>query len=156
MKKFGFITLLVVAVLGIGVVGAENITLGGGDCYGTYVVDVGAWQGIWTFSKDGTFQGTNSAEQVFDFSHQQGAWTHSMDRNIRATWIDFTYDKRGNPTAFGRDDAELTFENGCQYLKGTTDVRIYGLTEDPLDPTGGSPVRDLQGVEITGQKLNPK
>jgi hypothetical protein len=127
---------------------------GGGACYGTYFVDLGQSVGIWTLSKDGTVQITDSAEVFLGFSHEQGAWQHTGDREARATFIDLTFDPNGSlPAGYARADAELTYADGCDSLTGALDLRVYGSTGDPLDPNGGLLIGD--DIPFNGRRVNP-
>ena len=60
----------------------ENV---GGCTPGTYLaVEGSGTRSIWTFSSDGTFQATSSAERLFTFSHIQRAWQRDGGRGARA------------------------------------------------------------------------
>jgi hypothetical protein len=127
---------------------------GGGPCYGTYLVDLGQSVGIWTLSRDGTVQVTDSAEEFIGFSHEQGAWTHTDGQNAKATFIDMTFDTNGAlPAGYARADAELAFGDGCDDLTGTLDLRAYGSAGDPLDPTDGFQIGE--DIPFTGRRVNP-
>lgn len=155
-RRFWFYALVFAAILlliglsGVSMVSAE----GGGPCYGTYLVDLDQSVGIWTLSKDGSVLVTDSAEQFIGFSHEQGAWTHTVERQARATFIDLTFDPNGPlPAGYARIDANLAFADGCDSLDGTLDIRVYGESGDPLDPTGGFQIAD--DIPFTGRRINP-
>ena len=142
-------TIAVIGLVGISAAGAQD---GGGACHGTYFVDVESAQSkaLWSFNKDGTFQGTDSAESAVPFSHQQGAWQHTIARKVKATWLDFNF----GTTNMARVDAEIEFDDRCLTFAGEFSLRTYdyGLNEDPLDPTDGMP--GFSG-SFTGERLNP-
>jgi hypothetical protein len=137
-RKYWFLAAAVFLIAGlfaVSMVGAD----GGGACYGTYLVDTGQTEGLWTLAKDGTVQVTDSAEVIFGFSHEQGAWKHTLDREAKATFLDFTFDPNSpSPVGYARVDADFVYSNDCNSLSGTLDLWIYGPSEDPLDrSTGG-------------------
>jgi len=155
-KRFWFYALLSAAILlgmalfGVNMVGAD----GGGPCSGTYLVDLDQSIGIWTLTKDGTILVTDSAEQFIGFSHEQGAWINTGERQARATFIDLTFDPNGAlPVGYARADATLAFAVGCDSLTGTLDLRVYSSIGDPLDPTGGFLIGD--DIPFTGRRVNP-
>jgi hypothetical protein len=155
-KRFWFYALLSAAIVlgmalfGVNMAGAD----GGGPCYGTYLVDQGESVGIWTLTKDGTMSVTDSAEVFIGFSHEQGAWINTGDRQARATFINLTFNPNGSlPAGYARIDATLAFEEGCDSLSGTLDLRVYGSSGDPLDPNGGFQIGN--DVPFTGRRVNP-
>lgn len=99
---------------------------------------------------DGTIQVTDSQELEIDLTHAQGAWQRAGAREVKAMWLAFLMDAG---LSYGRVDADITFENGCDTLKGTFDVRTYTIDQDPLDPTGGTPLVD--NISFTGRRINP-
>ena len=147
--------LVVIGLVSVSFAGAR----GAASCDGTYLVVIGQGESqteaLWTFSKDGTFQGTDSAQIAFNFSHQQGVWTHTGANKAKATWLDFNFatSPEPKPDSYARVDAELAFDHGCDTLSGTLDLRFYALGQDPLDPKGGSYIN--QDVPFTGRRLNP-
>ena len=140
--------IAVMGLVGVSVVGAQD---GGGACHGTYYVNIneGGNYALWTFNQDGTFQGTDSAEKDFDFSHQQGAWQHTTAREVKATWLDFGV----NVPGVTRVDAELEFSDGCQTFGGDFEGASYNLSQDPLDPNA-IPGFTFSGL-FDGQRVNP-
>lgn len=157
-RKFWFYAVLVVimslivGLFGVSVVGAKGN--GGRACYGTYLVDLGQSEGIWTLSKDGTVQVTDSAEVVFGFSHQQGSWKHTVAKEAKATWLDFAFDPDAvAPAGYSRIDADFVFGKGCDTFAGTLDRWSYGPGEDPLDRTTGG--NGPFAATFTGRRVNP-
>lgn len=155
-KRFWFYALLFAAILlvmalfGVNMVGAD----GGGPCYGTYLVDLDQSVGIWTLTKDGTMSVTDSAELFIGFSHEQGAWINTGDRQARVTFIDLTFDPNGSlPAGYARTDAEIAFGEGCDSLTGTLDLWVFSSAGDPLDPTTGFQIGD--DIPFTGRRVNP-
>ena len=158
-RAFVYIVIATVLLLFMGIVttniaGAKKVY----SCTGTYLVDIGEGEtrteGIWTISQDGTFQGTDSAEQVFGFSQQQGAWVSNGSYQAKATWLDFSFDPNlPTPGGYVRVDAEFIFGSDCESMTGTLDVWFYLDTEDPLDrTTGGTSSSD---ISFTGRRVNP-
>ena len=88
-------------VFGINEAGAKSNGKGRGACYDTYLVDnpAGESEGIWTLSQDGTVQVTDSVQELFCFSHQQGVWRHKTGREAKATFINFTFNPNGSEPA---------------------------------------------------------
>jgi hypothetical protein len=113
----------------------ENV---GGCTPGTYLaVEGSGTRSIWTFSSDGTFQATSSAERLFTFSHIQGAWQREGGRGARAVGLDFGFASQqagaGVPPQWTtRIDAALEFSRDCQQVTGTFDLRFYDVPDDPL------------------------
>jgi hypothetical protein len=104
-------------------------------CAGTYLVvgDSGTWA-MWTLSADGTAQVTNSSEDAYSFSHEQGAWRQLPSGVVNATVLDFTVEGAASPTQVARVDASMTFSNACHELAGDLELRNYAVpSEDPLD-----------------------
>lgn len=110
--------------------------------------------GIWTLTKDGTVSVTDSAEVFIGYSHAQGAWRNTGERQAKATFIDLTFDPNGPlPAGYARVDADIAFADGCDSLTGTIDLSVYGSTGHPLDPAGGFQVG--QDIPFTGRRVNP-
>ena len=144
------ILLIIVGLAGANLAAAQ----GAAACDGTYLVEVGQSEALWSFSKDGIFQATDSAEIFLGFSHQQGAWRHAGANQAKATWLDFSFNPTAStPAGYARIDADLFFDNGCDTLTGTLGLRLYGPSDDPLDPAAGFPVGD--DILFTGRRINP-
>jgi hypothetical protein len=127
---------------------------GASSCFGTYLVDVTQSEGIWTLSQDGTVQVTDSNEQLFSFSHQQGSWESTGSKTAKMTFLDFTFDPDTSAhNGYARSDAELAFEKDCGSFSGALDLRIYGLSGDPLVPTGELLL--IEDIGFTGRRVNP-
>ena len=130
------VLLLIVGFATAKIAGAKKVS----SCVGTYLVELveSESEAIWTISQDGTFQGTDSAEQAVGFSHQQGAWESAGSKRAKATWLDFLFDP--DPYSYARVDAKLAFGSDCESMTGTLDGWVYEPSEDPLDrTTGGTP-----------------
>jgi hypothetical protein len=143
-----------VATILLVIVGLTSVNLaearGAASCDGTYLVEYSEIKNLWTFSMDGTIQVTDSQELDINLSHAQGAWQRAGAREVKAMWLAFL---NFSGPGYGRVDADITFENGCDTIKGTFDARTYTIDQDPLDPTGGTPV--VENISFTGQRLNP-
>ena len=125
---------------------------GAASCDGTFLVDFTYGKNLWTFSMDGTMQVTDSQELEIDLSHAQGAWQRVGAREVNAVWLAFLMTSVPEPE-YGRVDADITFENGCEALYGTMDVRTYLFENDPLDPIGGTLVEE--NIPFSGRRINP-
>ena len=145
-----------VLILIVGLTTANNAgAKGAASCFGTYLIEFDNNQsvGIWSLSNVGTAHATDSAEQVFGFSHLQGSWKSKGD-TANVTLLNITINPSATtPLGYGRVDAELTFGENCESTTGTYDVRLYGPLEDPLDRTIGTLVTD--GAELEGRRINP-
>jgi hypothetical protein len=122
-------------------------------CAGTYlyVGDAGDYQ-LWTFSADGTAQLTNSTEDVFAFTHEQGAWRQLPSGVVHLTTLDFPVDNAVTPATISRVDASVTFAAGCATFSGSLELRTYSIpSQDPLDPADGSHVlfEDFSARQVT-------
>lgn len=148
------IFIAAVATILLIIAGLTSVNLaearGAASCDGTYLVEYPGIKNLWTFSMDGTIQVTDSQELEIDLTHAQGAWQRAGAREVKAMWLAFLMDAG---LSYGRVDADITFENGCDTLKGTFDVRTYTIDQDPLDPTGGTPLVD--NISFTGRRINP-
>jgi hypothetical protein len=116
---------------------------------------------FWTFSADGTFQGTTSSEHIFEFSHKQGAWTATADFVANMVNLDFEF----ADDTVARNDAVVTFSPDCTELTAEFGFRSYDARlgsplgspppwtppEDPLDPGQGTP--SSQGLTASGRLL---
>lgn len=143
------ILLLIVGFTSVNIAGAKVKT-----CDGTYLVDLGQSEALWTLSKDGVFHGTDSAELFLGFSHAQGAWRQTGVKTVKATWLDFNFDPYTEvPEGYGRIEADLIFGSDCDTFSGTLDLRLYGSLEDPLDPTEG--FLALDDLSFSGRRINP-
>jgi hypothetical protein len=153
-KKIIFVA---VATILLAMVGLASVNLaqarGAASCDGTYLIEYPGTNNLWTFSKDGTVQVTDTQELDINLSHAQGVWQLSGASGIKATWLAFLGNPDTTEIPYGRVDAEITFENGCDTLQGTFDARQYKFEEDPLDPTGGELIAD--NISFTGRRINP-
>ncbi len=125
---------------------------------GTYLVVEGSGtQSLWTFSKDGTFQTTSSAQGPLNFSDGQGAWKQTRSRQAKVTFLDFNYRDSGEnggfpPSGIARVDAQWSFSKKCTDVQGSFELRFFDPdTEDPLDPSTdtGDPISDT----FTGRRV---
>lgn len=150
-----FVAAIIILIVGsAGVSLAQDDVSGRRACSGTYLVDLGQSEALWTLSRDGAILITDSAEQVYGFSHQQGAWRRTSAGEIRATWLDFNFDANApTPASYSRIDASLVFARDCDTFSGSLDLRNYLPTDDPLDPTGGEFV--IEDVTFTGRVVEP-
>ena len=82
------VLLLVVGFATAKIADAKKVS----SCIGTYLVDLEQSEALWTFSQDGTFQGTDSAEEFWVFGHQQGAWESAGSKRAKVTWLHFRID----------------------------------------------------------------
>jgi hypothetical protein len=120
-------------------------------CVGTYFVhraitsptnEVFLSDAFWTFSADGTFQGTTSSERTdlenLGFSHKQGAWEATADFVANMVNLDFEFDFPGGLVA--RNDSVVSFGSDCTEFTAQFAFRVYDLTnsEDPLEPSQGT------------------
>jgi hypothetical protein len=143
------ILLLIVGFTSVNIAGAKVKT-----CDGAFLVDLGQSEALWTLSKEGIFHGTDSAELFLGFSHAQGAWRQTGLRTAKATWLDFNFDPYASaPAGYARIDADLVFGSNCETFSGTLDLRLYGSSDDPLDPSGGSLA--LDDLSFSGRRINP-
>jgi hypothetical protein len=120
-------------------------------CAGTYLIQQASGpQSLWTFDPDGAFLGTSSAQPLFHFSNQQGAWTEN-DQGAQGVLLDFSFDASGNLINVARVDASLhTVGDGCGNIAGSFSLRFCTAGEDPLNPsTCGAPTTDT----FTGRRL---
>lgn len=153
-KRLTYALLIVAMIAVMGLVGISEAGAKSGrgrSCHGTYYVNIneGGNYALWTFNQDGTFQGTDSAEKDFDFSHQQGAWQHTTAREVKATWLDFGV----NIPGVTRVNSELEFSDRCQTFGGGFEGASYNLSQDPFDPNA-IPGFTFSG-SFTGQRINP-
>jgi hypothetical protein len=130
--------------------GAESFSR---NCAGTYLIQEGSGtQSLWTLEADGAFLGTSSAQQLFNFTNQQGVWEKDGNDGVKAVQLDFTFDGGGALLSVGRVDISLhTVGQGCSNIAGTFSLRFFEAGEDPLNPgtDTGTPITDT----FTGRRL---
>ena len=155
--KVIFIALLASILLFITGLTSANLVKarGAAPCDGTYLVEYSEIKNLWSLSKDGTVQVTDTQELELNLSHAQGAWQRAGARKVKAIWLAFLIDSSFPGLSYGRVDADITFEYGCDTIKGTFDVREYSINEDPLDPTGVNPIPGAEDIPFTGRRINP-
>ena len=113
-------------------------------CVGTYLIDFGGGEALWTFSADGTVQATDAGEDgrpgLFDpFSHQQGAWTATADFVAKATTLNFRFAGDFGPGGdVARTDMTYTPTSDCTAMAFDFDLRFYAPGQDPLNPNDGT------------------
>jgi hypothetical protein len=159
-QKLGKVMILLVIVMALLIIAGLTTSSragakGAASCFGTYLIEFdNQSEGTWTLSIDGTAHATDSAEQVFGFSHLQGSWK-SSGKTAMVTLLNFTIDPNSvEPAGYARVDAEVTFGNGCESITGVYDLWLYGSAEDPLDRTTGG----FQGGDdlvLSGRRINP-
>ena len=148
------IVIVAVATVLLVIVGLTSVNMaearGAASCDGTYLVEYSEIKNLWTFSKDGTVQVTDTQELDLNLSHSQGAWQIDGANDIKATWLAFL---KMPDLSYVRVDADITFEKGCDTLTGTFNARQYLIEQDPLDPTGGTLV--AENISFTGRRISP-
>ena len=153
-RKISFVLVAaLIAVLALASMGADSAAVLSTNCTGTYLVDLPTSQGIWTLFKDGNFQGTDSAEDFWSFSHGQGSWKYSNGAT-KMSYLDYDVDGVEAPTGMARFDATLTFSNQCRDVSGVGTLYFFDTTSggDPLNINtafGTAP-----GINFTGRRLN--
>lgn len=86
------------------------------------------------------------------FSDQHGVWARSGWREITAEVIDFNLDAvTGAHTDIVRVRYVVQFGKDLQSITGTQRGRVFGLAQDPLDPTA-VPVAQF-GSPFTGRRV---
>ena len=122
-------------------------------CAGTYLTQEGSGaQSIWTLGKDGSFLGTSSTQQVFNFSDQQGVWEKDGSEGAKGVFLDFSFDATGALLNIGRVDVVLhAVGSGCAKIAGSFTLRFFTSGQDPLDLGSftGTPITDT----FTGRRL---
>lgn len=127
------------------VMGTRPVEAVAGCIPGSYLArEASGTQSLWTFSSDGTFQATSSAERALNFSHIQGTWQRDAAHSARAVGLDFGF--LPQPVGAGvppqwvtRIDVSLTFARDCRQFAGGFELRFYDAAGDPLDPTTMAP-----------------
>lgn len=135
-----------------------------GLCVGTYLVSIGnpvQSRGIWTFSQDGTFQGSDSAEGgktgiggFPPFGHGQGVWKDITPGVAKMSNLNFRYASPDFPNATNeitRVDADLAFTDNCQDVTGTQDLSFFSAGDDPFTAV---PAFTILDVPFTGHRLD--
>ena len=123
----------------------RSVGAGGGCIPGSYLAAEGSGtQSLFTFSSDGTFQVTSSAERAFGFGHIQGTWQRQGAQDVRALGLDFglQLDPTGDgapPEWITRIDMSLKFSQDCRRFAGDFELRFYDATEDPLEAPTTAP-----------------
>ena len=116
---------------------------------GSYLAAEGSGtQSLFTFSSDGTFQVTSSAERAFGFSHIQGTWERQGAHDARAVGLDFGLPSAltgagAPPEWISRIDLSLRFSQDCGQFAGGFELRFNDATEDPLE----APTTPPDGVD---------
>src|SRR5262245_1214739 len=83
-------TVLLLAAIGLARI--RPVEAVGGCIPGSYLaVESSGTQSLWTFSSDGTFHASSSAQSAFNFSTIQGTWEREGASNVRAVGLDFTF-----------------------------------------------------------------
>ena len=132
---------------------------GGGCIPAVYLVkEASGTQSLWRFSSDGTLQSASSAQGPLNFGDAYGTWSQAGRRQVKSTFLDFTYDQvpvgSGFPPAgIARVDAVATFSDHCNVIHGSFELRFFDPdTEDPLDPSTdtGTAIRDT----FTGRRMS--
>jgi hypothetical protein len=122
-------------------------------CAGTYLIQEGSGTtSLWTLEADGVFLATSSAQELFNFSDQQGVWDKDGGAGAKAVILDFSFDGSGALINVGRIDISLhTVGQGCANIAGSFALRFFESGEDPLDPSTdtGTPITDT----FTGRRL---
>ena len=72
---------------------------------------------LWTFTKEGTILGTSSAQQKHSFSNQQGTWRVIKKNEVKATLLNFGYNKDGSVRYIGKLVAIIVFNETCETVK---------------------------------------
>lgn len=105
-------------------------------CAGTYLItENGGARDFWTLQADGTFFGTTSTQQLFNFSNQQGTWKKVAGDGVHGALFAFVWNGDGSLLTTARIDVSLhTVGEGCQ-IAGSLEVRTFEDGEDPLDPS---------------------
>ena len=121
---------------------------------GTYLIEEGSGtKDVWTFTKDGNFIGTSSAQPLLNFSTLQGVWKQKDWKRAKATALDFTVDDQGNLLNIARVDLLVEFNRkSCEKIEEEFSLRFFENGEDPLRPETdtGRPIMDLfKGTRIT-------
>lgn len=117
----------------------------GGCIPGSYLAAEGSGtQSLLTFSSDGTFQVTSSAERAFGFSHIQGTWERLGAHDVRAVGLDFGLPSEltgtgAPPEWITRIDLSLKFAQDCRQFAGDFEIRFNDATEDPLETPTSAP-----------------
>jgi hypothetical protein len=122
------------------VAGTQPAGAVGGCIPGTYLaVEDSGTQSLWTFSSDGTFHATSSAESALNFSLIHGSWQRDGARTARAVGLDFVLRPQPEgagvpPQAIARIDASMTFSRDCRQFAGAFNLRFYNaVADDPLN-----------------------
>ena len=120
---------------------------------GAYLIKEGSGtRGVWTFTGDGNFIGTSSAQPLLNFSTLQGVWKQTDWKRAQATVLDFTVDDQGNLINIARVDILIeTDRKFCNTIEGEFSLRFFEEGEDPMKPETdtGSPITDI----FTGERI---
>ena len=143
---------------------AQVSPLGAGGPTGTYLVKfiVGrsALLGVGTLHRDGTWTMSDQTDfgGVPGLDSKQspwhGTWKFIGARRAKLVAVCFNFHANGAPKGAQRIEGILDFAPGFGSAKGVTSQRVYGLTENPLDPTAGKPAAPfLNGLPVVAQKM---
>jgi hypothetical protein len=145
-------SLLVVASLAA----SRSVGAVGGCIPGSYLAAEGSGtQSLLTFSSDGTFQVTSSAQRAFGFSHIQGTWERRGAHDVRAVGLDFGLPSEltgtgAPPEWITRIDLSLKFAQDCRQFAGDFEIRLHDATEAPL----AAPTMAPDGVDtMTARRI---
>jgi hypothetical protein len=142
-RIYFFTAALLVAAAGIANI--PRVEAAGGCIPGGYLaVEGSGTQSLWTFSSDGTFQASSSAQSAFNFSNIHGAWQREGRGDVRAVGLDFGFlpEPVGSgvpPQTITRIDVSLAFARDCQQFAGDFELRFYNAADDPLDAGASVP-----------------
>ncbi|MEH1997133.1 MAG: hypothetical protein V7K14_04230 [Nostoc sp.] len=109
---------------------------------GTYLTklsgDFGSSFGITTFTEDGNFVTSASAQSVSNpsfqpFGNVQGRWKCTSGTEITATGLNFSYPTTTLPGNFTRSDFRATFDPKAGIVKATATLKFFSLNANPLN-----------------------